>query len=1317
MRIDCLLTNTKYLKSLGDVIEIMGLEMAEKGMPATLDDIYTQLRDVHNLEVDIETAATLYADRLPIQSDASFDSLDKLEERSGRIFRDNAEYLIKRPDKKGEQQIGELSPSHEAARKLVRSFAEEGIADLRTSSELKNIQNLYEKSVGALIDKALKGKQPEIPFDEIVKNALERNKLGYEDEVTHQINNLAMVHEEAKKELSRYLDTLNEAINSESDIAKKAELIHQRNEFDKRFKDFNEAKQEVTFIKKEAAEVIKGALINEGFGNKENTAIDWKKVSKKFEKDPQAAQESIKKTVEKALDAKGFSEQERNMVSESISREYRKLSEKLEDFRKKQEAAHQQEFDNVINDIINKPPKTGELQESDMPTGEFVARRLVRAFADEGIEDKRTKTALRELEDIYRKSVRRLIPTTDKSTPDTRTFAEMVQEVLDRNKKEWKDPITGVITNLKAMHDNAKIELKKHLDEMKARGASAADIARFEQHFEDFNNHLYDTVLMSNEGDKILRGALTEAGYGGKDGKGLNWTKLAGDINSIADLRDNVIKALKSQGFDDATANTIANSLQKEYIKLKASVDQYKLNQLAAREKAMDRKPSPRKSDLIRLAELGQLGLFDNLHNTLLQKVTGIDNIKAKHIARLQDIAETTTQILREFDGKQEEAQFLLNHLQRDVVSIIQENANDHAKVVKIANTIQNLARIGNLALISHPLNVLENNLSGAFAVAEANALLFKEVGLSINQKELWRAIRQDIAKGGVEYGGTGDKFGHSLGALHWFDKEGKNTTEKIVKLIARPFVSFMRANSAGSDAANKAVATNKAFMYMLHNAISLSENQRIDKELAAGTITAQQAEEQRSKIKETTANTLMEAYHGTTFEKTKASAEKFITKYGDKVGLPTDKKARERAAIRLANDMVVGSLRMDYKIDEDFIKSALDASLHATGLALGHEVDERNVFAQGAKATKMHFAQQEQNAMRIARKTGQFGNKLATQKMVTTLLNDGFMKLMVGRLNWGWLRLEEAGLGLWTASQDWKPSDKLDLDNKEELTEQMTSMLKAKKSQVRVVSGFIKNAALLSSVMMFGALRQKEEDENPDENALQSGVNGILHNYFTKRMFNKIAPSLAYGVAQGMASKNEGAGAAAEGALKSLLNDFSTNEEYTLQGRLLNITKNLSQGTAKGNAKAMGIAGEEAGNILNILPIYSVASDYVHMAGQLTGLEEMESHYKNHYSFIGGLFASSGFGQAGVFDKTEPVYAIPGIGDKNAEKLIHAGYENMQDIEEGFKENPTKMKRLLHQSLKSNEYKKAMHNLHTAWGLEIPEKEYEGWNKLESTK
>lgn len=251
-------------------------------------------------------------------------------------------------------------------------------------------------------------------------------------------------------------------------------------------------------------------------------------------------------------------------------------------------------FDDLTRALVLREDKTGERQISELSPREAVVKALTKAFTSSLVKDERTKSILRTMQDSYLAYAKKLMgekPEATSEKGDTRTWQEVVQGALDKESMGYTDQTTGALNGFTALHEGAKELMKKLSNEVQGSGDETLK-AQWDEYAKSFENSVRTLILSTPEGKKVLHEALMSAEGGGyvretKDGNMvLDHQKIAGDINSIIQYRENVVNALEAHGFSNDEAQRISDALQKEYHELRGKSLELLRNEQLRKEKS-----------------------------------------------------------------------------------------------------------------------------------------------------------------------------------------------------------------------------------------------------------------------------------------------------------------------------------------------------------------------------------------------------------------------------------------------------------------------------------------------------------------------------------------------------------------------------------------------------------------------------------------------------------------------------------------------------------------------------------------------------------
>ncbi len=357
--IDCLLKNTEVVEAVKTAMEYMGVKRASDGHDASLESIYKDLRG-HGVEIDLGSAAHIYQDVLSSKDHPAFSTREQVNETAGKYFDDLQRALILREDKTGERQISELSPAEAAVKALTRAFTSPLVKDERTKSILKTMQDAYTQWAKKMVGKTpeeVQNKKDTRTFEQIIKDALDKESLGYTDKTTGALHGFTALHEGAKKLMAK----LDNEVRSTGDPVLKAQ-------WDEYAKSLENATRTLMLSTAEGKKVLHGALMTaEGGGymkeTKDGTQIlDHQKLAGDINSITQ-----YRKNVIEALTASGFTAGEAAKTSDALQKEYFELRGKSLDILRNEQIRKEQSYEPTepkekvpVGDIVRNAIKRSE---------------------------------------------------------------------------------------------------------------------------------------------------------------------------------------------------------------------------------------------------------------------------------------------------------------------------------------------------------------------------------------------------------------------------------------------------------------------------------------------------------------------------------------------------------------------------------------------------------------------------------------------------------------------------------------------------------------------------------------------------------------------------------------------------------------------------------------------------------------------------------------------------------------------------------------------------------------------------------------------
>lgn len=316
LKIDCLLVNTEVAQTVRKIIGYLGHKGIAEGKDVSFRNMYNELRK-NGVEIDLETAAHIYADELPIR-DARFTSMEDLKYDSGRWFDDIVRGITLQKPRRGEKQIGELSPAQAAVKAISNAFHSNVVEDHTTKSILKTLQDVYTSAAKRMLGELPNEKNTKETrsAEEIVQAALDKEAMGYRDIGDGTIKGLAKMHDEVRKEIAE--------LTREMEMAGDHDKAEEWKNYAKSLED---ATYTMLFTQKEAKKILHDAMKDGGFTKKTKEGkdlIDWQKLAGHVN-----SYEQLRDNVVKSLTDTGIDPDTAGRVADSMSKEFRDIRGKI----------------------------------------------------------------------------------------------------------------------------------------------------------------------------------------------------------------------------------------------------------------------------------------------------------------------------------------------------------------------------------------------------------------------------------------------------------------------------------------------------------------------------------------------------------------------------------------------------------------------------------------------------------------------------------------------------------------------------------------------------------------------------------------------------------------------------------------------------------------------------------------------------------------------------------------------------------------------------------------------------------------------------
>lgn len=908
------------------------------------------------------------------------------------------------------------------------------------------------------------------------------------------------------------------------------------------------------------------------------------------------------------------------------------------------EKASGKSFESTARNLVLQKPKDTEFEIGKLSPSQAAAKHIVDAFASKLIPDNTTKSIMRQLQEAMIRGSERLLGEKPEGVNEKapKTTEEIIQAALDIESKGFRD-INGHMNGIKKVFDATREEIERYTQEVE-NGGDEHTKELWNSYIDSFENAAYSLLFSRKEGKQILKEALLkDFGKDTKSGRVLDWGKLAGGINDITQLRDNVFNAFKGKYGEDI-ADKIANSLSADYKDLRADILVHADKTLAAKESQIDREGTPSKSDLTRLAELYDLGAFSGAHDKLLAHVLGIQESDTKAIDEVKKYAEQLSKLREVLQGNDFLAPSLQREVGRSINEIVARNMENKTSLLKSMSTMNKVYQVVNAAMVSGYRNLIENHLSGLAEYLTTKANVRSKLGGELggfhkdDAKNMWDTWR-NVAMGGREYGDA--PYQVESTQLRVTDKYNLRTMKDAdwsnpktyVKALGSAVMTVPRAGLSGTDGAIKTGLNRLHFLSSMHDAL-----------VNTAKYTPQEA-----------VAFINEAMYGEgALDRAKARAQEVYDATGIKY------VSRKEINI-LANELLNENLLQGREVTPEMIKQAMASSFKQAGLGMGHE--SNNPVSKSIQSLKLYYQRQELNAYH----EGNY-NRAAVMKGYNTVVNSVMLRFMASQFNWAWLKVEQSGAGLISGLYHYHQGKKIESKKLVNLSEKEIAKMAeeyklGRQKMFRGALGLAANVATTFIVMpaLAKALYPDEDD------SLQKMFDEMEDSYLAKALLLKTVP--LWGMAQysyhTMQNKEGDAidkALATGGDVSQRLLGFGSSTSPSV--RLAEGIKQIKSSSKKERTKGWTKVGQVIGNIIPSAPFYKQGKDVLETVDYFnTGVDPM---YNYPFGFWNGLLGGGVMEDLGLLPD-KPLMSIPYVGKSQLETFRYNGIESISDIKEKY--------------------------------------------------
>lgn len=920
-----------------------------------------------------------------------------------------------------------------------------------------------------------------------------------------------------------------------------------------------------------------------------------------------------------------------------------------------------------FNDAIRRAALLEQSNSKENQIGEDASERsvvngILNIFYRSEVPDQSTQSNMLQMQEALWKGIKRRLKIRDSQKPkNDDQWKDILQRALGYETLGTVD-LNGRLNSISDLYNAMREELNTALSEVDQQ----ADPAVYERLMDMVNGleaSTYSLLFSGKEARKLLDDMMKEAGFGKtlKNGTSiLDWNKLAGEIGSIQDLRDNIETVLFKNGYNQDVIEGVKNSLENEFTELQGRILEKAENELSKRQTPTQRERT-NKSDLRRLAELNNLGIFKSSYNKALYNLIGVDDLQQEDLNDLEKIADAASNLYREVDknyGSEIFASRQFQTLQRYIDSIIARNINNKTKSLKVLAAIKNFLDVYLTGLLSGPLTILENLWSG---VKEMFVPTLMGAGINKEDAEIYRRTLADVVT-------RGQAFGEEVGSFaprelyvntlkwKWLGGTAKEKAESLLFALTIP----ARIGLLGFDSANKVTITNKIFKNSIYQALT-----------------------QQGMGKEDAKKLMNEALYGQSFQDAKTQAKGMIERTNadlpDKHKIPIN----NNTITTLANDLVKANLNSNGAMTNDVLEAAYKSSYHVAGYGLGHEAN--NWFSKQVKGMRNTMQQEEDRLVKDKE-----WNKLAVHRLKSTFVNNMIVRFAAGASNWLYLRLQSGlGLGLVTGFLgDW--NKEIDFESKTKIKQSIKDIQNSRNKIGRALIGT--SATAFAYILYYALTDPKDEDDEKklaelkrrleelkikkardfeggsEEKAQEvdkitkeiatlekavSPMKKIKGDWMKSRLFKKVAPDVLLLHYYLDTEKN-----AYIGALKYVQNSYGLGNQFSADSKIQEASNLYFKGqTDAANGMLSSIAGDRFG-----VPLWRAGKDWYKL-GKWIGGGKVASDFELPHNFSDGLWGGGMMEDLGFYDKNPSITILPGIGEKKYELFKQKGMSNMSDL------------------------------------------------------
>lgn len=237
-------------------------------------------------------------------------------------------------------------------------------------------------------------------------------------------------------------------------------------------------------------------------------------------------------------------------------------------------------YRDAIDSLVELNTLVGEKQIADEKPERAVVNFLMKALYGNLVEDQRTTSHMKQLQDALWKGMqRKLAKLGSKSAPNKKSMEDLIDESLGWEAMGITD-VNGKLNSIEDLFNGMREELQEAKERIENSEADQLTIDQFNEYIKNLENASYQLLFRSADARRVRDEALKQAGFA-KTVNGreiLDWEKLAAYNNSVSDIRRNAEAAFLAAGYTPEVTERLKDTLQNEFEEFRADLIERQIN-------------------------------------------------------------------------------------------------------------------------------------------------------------------------------------------------------------------------------------------------------------------------------------------------------------------------------------------------------------------------------------------------------------------------------------------------------------------------------------------------------------------------------------------------------------------------------------------------------------------------------------------------------------------------------------------------------------------------------------------------------------------